>query len=60
VRDLALQGDQVVNWDLALVQCFLCEKYEGTITPHKFCDYIQKNSRAGLQEVLQAASLHPA
>jgi hypothetical protein len=48
------------GWDLALAQRFLHERYEGTATPHKFCDYIQKNNGAGLQEVLQAASHYPA
>lgn len=48
------------GWDLALMQWFLQEKYEGTTTPCKFCDYIQKNNGAGLQEVFQAASSYPA
>ena len=47
------------GWNLALAQRFLRERYEGTTTPHKFCDYIQKNNGAGLQEVLQAASHYP-
>ncbi|KAF8273937.1 hypothetical protein EI94DRAFT_1696523 [Lactarius quietus] len=48
------------GWNLALAQRFLHEKYEGTTTPRKFCDYIQKNNGAGLQEVLQAASHYSA
>jgi Transcriptional activator of glycolytic enzymes len=47
------------GWDLALAQRFLRERYEGTTTPRKFCDYIQKNNGAGLQEVLRAASSYP-
>jgi hypothetical protein len=47
------------GWDLALAQRFLGERYEGKYTPCKFCDYIQKNNGAGLQEVLQAASHYP-
>ncbi len=47
------------GWSLVLVMRFLCERYEGKTTPRKFCDYIQKNNGAGLQEVLQAASSYP-
>ena len=48
------------GWDFALAKRFLQEKYEGTTTPRKFCDYIQKSNGAGLQEVLQAASHYPS
>jgi hypothetical protein len=37
----------------------LCERYERTMTPHKICEYIQKDNGASLQEVLQAASSYP-
>jgi hypothetical protein len=39
---------------------FLCKRYEGTSTPCKFCDYIQVNNGAGLQDVLRAASSYPS
>ena len=49
------------GWNLSLAPGpeILARKYEGTTTPHKLCDYIQKNNGAGLQEVLQAASHYP-
>jgi hypothetical protein len=47
------------GWDLALAQRFLRERYESTMTPRKFCEYIQKDNGAGLQEVLQAALSYP-
>jgi hypothetical protein len=43
------------GWDVRLALRFLREKYEGTTTPRKFCDYIQANNGAGLQAVLQAS-----
>ena len=43
------------GWDVRLALRFLQEKYEGTTTPHKFCDYIQANNGTGLQAVLQAS-----
>jgi hypothetical protein len=43
------------GWDVRLALRFLQEKYEGTTTPHKLCDYIQANNGAGLQAALQAS-----
>jgi hypothetical protein len=47
------------GWDLALALRFLLERYEGTTTPRKFCDYIQKEDGVGFREVLQAALAYP-
>ena len=47
------------GWDLALALRFLHERYEGGTTPHKFCDYIQRTSGVGTQDILKASSSYP-
>lgn len=48
------------GWNMALALRFLAERYEGTFTPRKFCEYIQKNGGAGLRDVMKAASAYPS
>lgn len=48
------------KWNITLALRFLAERYEGSFTPRKFCDYIQKNAGAGFQDVMNAALTYPS